>query len=40
MGQLLYLTNLKRSDYGKKVKVVNQYPELPGILENFTDIDT
>jgi hypothetical protein len=23
MGQLLYLTNLKRSDYGKKVKVVN-----------------
>ncbi len=22
MGQLLYLTNLKRSDYGKKVKVV------------------
>jgi hypothetical protein len=23
MGQLLYLTNLKRSDYGKKVKVVS-----------------
>jgi hypothetical protein len=44
MGQLLYLTNLKRTDYGKKVtKVLSQDLDPVGTgtkLVNFTDLAT